>query len=248
MKFAKVDYLKKCVAALIGCALALLAAGCATDYKHYATAVEAQAKYQALAESDRAAAFKAALESDDPVARAVAANGLGIVEALRVVGVGQGGKSTALAAPKSFVEEVATLVGSFSPLFNAGVQVYGIRRNADVAIAAQANETERQRIVSGERVSLFDRFGTTATAGFTALADVGKVPTNVTNVTGNNNATGVAGSTATNTQTTTTTSTNNCPGGTGVPGSASSTPGTGGTTTASSTGTTGTVPNCQIQK
>lgn len=204
----------KRIALIVAAAAALLLAGCATNYEHYAKAIEAQAKYQAVAETERASAFKAALESDDPVARAVAANGLGITEALRVTGRGGGNGVTAIAPPKTMLEEAATLIGAFNPWVAAGAQIYGIKKNADVAIANINGTVEAQRIQSGERVSIFDRFASTATT-------LGTRPSTV--VTGNGNA--VNGSTADNS----TTNTNNCPGANGGAGGNSGNAGSGGT-------------------
>lgn len=204
----------KRIALIVAAAAALLLAGCATNYEHYAKAIEAQAKYQAVAETERASAFKAALESDDPVARAVAANGMGITEALRVTGRGGGNGVTAIAPPKTMLEEAATLIGAFNPWVAAGAQIYGIKKNADVAIANINGTVEAQRIQSGERVSIFDRFASTATT-------LGTRPSTV--VTGNGNA--VNGSTADNS----TTNTNNCPGANGGAGGNSGNAGSGGT-------------------
>jgi len=204
----------KRIALIVAAAAALLLAGCATNYEHYAKAIEAQAKYHAVAETERASAFKAALESADPVARAVAANGLGITEALRVTGRGGGNGVTPIAPPKTMLEEAATLIGAFNPWVAAGAQIYGIKKNADVAIANINGTVEAQRIQSGERVSIFDRFASTATT-------LGARPSTV--VTGNGNA--VNGSTADNS----TTNTNNCLGANGGAGGNSGNAGSGGT-------------------
>lgn len=183
------------IALIVAAAAALLLAGCATNYEHYAKAIEAQAKYQAVAETERASAFKAALESADPVARAVAANGLGITEALRVTGRGGGNGVTPIAPPKTMLEEAATLISAFNPWVAASAQIYGIKKNADVAIAAQQAAVESQRIQSGERVSIFNRFGQTADT-------LGGKPSIVINGDGN----GVNGSDVDNSH-----NVNNCP-------------------------------------
>ena len=75
---------------LILAVLALpLLAGCWNDYEHYVKAVEAQAKWRATAEMTCGTMLSGeAVTSSDPVVAAVAANGLGITEALRTQGKG----------------------------------------------------------------------------------------------------------------------------------------------------------------
>ena len=99
---------------------------------------------------------------------------------------------------------------------------------------------------SRPNVSIFDRFGATATALGGSIENVGKVPHSVTNITGDNNAVANGGN-ATSTQSTSTNM--DCsggPGGTGVPAtqSQSQTQGQQGQTTNSQTnaGTTGARP------
>jgi len=240
------------IALIVAAAAALLLAGCATNYEHYAKAIEAQAKYQAVAETERASAFKAALESADPVARAVAANGLGITEALRVTGRGGGNGVTAIAPPKTMLEEAATLIGAFNPWVAAGAQIYGIKKGADVAIAAQQANVDAQRVQSAERISTTGSLVTLGTAGINGTRDTAasgfgaiertaaaafKNPTYNVSVFGSeNNLFGSTSTRTTTTTTTTTTSTNNCTGGNTS---------NSGTTTPTATG--GAVP-CDISK
>lgn len=146
--------------------VALPLAGCATNYEYYAKAIEAQAKYQAVAETERASAFKAALQSDDPVARAVAANGLGIVEALRVTGRSNSNAAALIAPPKTWVEEAATLVSALSPWVSGGLNAWAtitsIKAGRDVQLGAQRAQVDTERIRTDGTVSLFNRFGQTA--------------------------------------------------------------------------------------
>lgn len=204
----------KRIALIVAAAASLLLAGCATNYEHYAKAIEAQAKYHAVAETERASAFKAALESDDPVARAVAANGLGITEALRVTGRGGGSAVTPIAPPKTWMEETATLVSAFSPWVSGGLNVWAavtsIKAGRDVQLGAQRAQVDTERIRTDGTVSLFNRFGQTADT-------LGSRDSVVINGNGN----GVNGSTVDNRVT------NDCPqnvtasagsGGNGAPG------------------------------
>lgn len=241
--------------ALILALLALpLLAGCLNDYEHYVKAVEAQAKWKATGEIARAEAFKEAVKSPDPVVAAVAANGLGISEALRTAGRGGGGADTPIQPPKTAYDYFALGAnfllggGQIAASFNA------TNKGAAVAIEQIRGQVEIENGRSQERVSIFNRFGQTSEAlgGHTRDVALGlgnnleaatKEPRNVTtvNVTGSNNPVAVNGSQATNTQTQIA-NTNNCPsgnGGTGTPGSSTSTPGETGTTTATTTGTNG---------
>lgn len=241
--------MKSLIAALI--ALPLLA-GCLSDYEHYTKAVEAQAKWRATADIARADAFKAAVESDNSVVAAVAANGLGITEALRAGGKAGGYGDTPIQPPKTAYDYIALggnlLIGagSIASQFNA------TNKGAAVAIKQIDGQVAIQQAQSAERVSIFDRYGRTAEAlgantRDTAIAlgqnieNTGKVPTSIVSntITGNNNPVAINGSQATNNQIA---NTNNCPsgnGGTGTPGSSTSTPGETGTATTSNTGTTG---------
>jgi len=235
------------------CALPLLA-GCWNDYEHYVKAVEAQAKWKATGDIARADAFKAAVESDNPIVAAVAANGLGISEALRTTGRGAGAADAPIQPPKTAYDYFA-LGASF--LLGGGqiaAQFNATNKGAAVAVEQIRGQVQIENGRSQERISIFNRFGQTSEALGGQTRDVAlglgnnlenatKDPRNVTNVTvnGNNNATGVNGSQATNTQTQIA-NTNNCPsgnGGTGTPGSSTSTPGETGTATATNTGTTG---------
>jgi len=190
----------------------LLVAGCATDYKHYADAIAAQARYQAIAETERASAMRAALTADDPVARAVAANGMAIADALRAVGAG--GRQTMIAPPKSLMEEAAQFVGAFSPWVAAGAQVYATKKGADVAIAQSTN-------AANVAMSTNATFSNIAASGFATASTLGSKPT-IGTINGDGNA--LFGSTTTQTTTvncpqTTTASTgqagSGAPGGTG---------------------------------
>lgn len=223
----------KRIALIVAAAAALLLAGCATNYEHYAKAIEAQAKYHAVAETERASAFKAALESDDPVARAVAANGLGITEALRVTGRGGGSAVTPIAPPKTWMEETATLVSAFSTWVSGGLNAWAavtsIKAGRDVQLGAQRAQVDTERIRTDGTVSLINRFGQTADT-------LGSRDSVVINGNGN----GVNGSTVDNS----TTNTNNCPSSaTANGGNAGNGQGAGGGTNgAGGSGTGGTAP------
>jgi predicted small secreted protein len=223
----------KRIALIVAAAASLLLAGCATNYEHYAKAIEAQAKYHAVAETERASAFKAALESDDPVARAVAANGLSITEALRVTGRGGGSAVAPIAPPKTWMEETATLVSAFSPWVSGGLNAWAavtsIKAGRDVQLGAQRAQVDTERIRTDGTVSLFNRFGQTADT-------LGSRDSVVINGNGN----GVNGSTVDNS----TTNTNNCPSSaTANGGNAGNGQGAGGGTNgAGGSGTGGTAP------
>jgi hypothetical protein len=223
----------KRIALIVAAAASLLLAGCATNYEHYAKAIEAQAKYHAVAETERASAFKAALESDDPVARAVAANGLGITEALRVTGRGGGSAVTPIAPPKTWMEETATLVSAFSTWVSGGLNAWAavtsIKAGRDVQLGAQRAQVDTERIRTDGTVSLINRFGQTADT-------LGSRDSVVINGNGN----GVNGSTVDNS----TTNTNNCPSSaTANGGNAGNGQGAGGGTNgAGGSGTGGTAP------
>jgi hypothetical protein len=181
----------------------LLLCGCATDYGKYAQAIEAQAKYSALADTARSEAFMQALKSVDPVVAAVAANGLSISEALRASGRGSGGGNQTIAAPKSGAEEFAMILGAVTPIAAAGLnfagQLSANRTNRDIQIhQADANvelarvngETTRYqwgavRDMNHDSVAAISN---TATAGFFSVGEItatlGKPNINTYNVGG----------------------------------------------------------------
>ena len=223
---------------LILAVLALpLLAGCWNDYEHYVKAVEAQAKWRATAEIARADAFKEAVTSSDPVVAAVAANGLGITEALRTQGKGAGYGDAPIQPPKSWSDHLGTVTGFLLGAGNIAAQFNATNKGATVAIEQIRGNVAIQQSQSSERVSIFDRFGATATALGGSIEAVGKVPHSVTNITGDNNAVANGGN-ATSTQSTSTNmDCSSGPGGTGVPAtqSQSQTQGQQGQTTNSQT-------------
>ena len=229
---------------LILAVLALpLLAGCWNDYEHYVKAVEAQAKWRATAEIARADAFKEAVTSSDPVVAAVAANGLGITEALRTQGKGAGYGDAPIQPPKSWSDHLGTVTGFLLGAGNIAAQFNATNKGAAIAMKQIDGQVAIQQAQSAERISIFDRFGATATALGGSIEAVGKVPHSVTNITGDNNAVANGGN-ATSTQSTSTNmDCSSGPGGTGVPAtqSQSQTQGQQGQTTNSQTnaGTTG---------
>lgn len=220
-----------------------LLAGCLDDYKYYAKAVEEQAKWRATAEIARADAFKEAVTSSDRVVAAVAANGLGITEALRTQGKAAGYGDAPIQAPKSWSDHLGTVTGFLLGAGNIAAQFNATNKGAAIAMKQIDGQVAIQQAQSAERVSIFDRFGATATALGGSIEAVGKVPHSVTNITGDNNAVANGGN-ATSTQSTSTNmDCSSGPGGTGVPAtqSQSQTQGQQGQTTNSQTnaGTTG---------
>lgn len=220
-----------------------LLAGCLDDYKYYAKAVEEQAKWRATAEIARADAFKEAVTSSDRVVAAVAANGLGITEALRTQGKAAGYGDAPIQAPKSWSDHLGTVTGFLLGAGNIAAQFNATNKGAAIAMKQIDGQVAIQQAQSSERVSIFDRFGATATALGGSIENVGKVPHSVTNITGDNNAVANGGN-ATSTQSTSTNmDCSSGPGGTGVPAtqSQSQTQGQQGQTTNSQTnaGTTG---------
>jgi len=203
---------------LIFAVLALpLLAGCWNDYEHYVKAVEAQAKWRAVAEMTRADAFKEAVTSSDPVVAAVAANGLGITEALRTQGKGAGYGDAPIQPPKSWSDHLGTVTGFLLGAGNIAAQFNATNKGAAIAMKQIDGQVAIQQAQSAERISIFDRFGATATALGGSIEAVGKVPHSVTNITGDNNAVANGGN-ATSTQSTSTNmDCSSGPGGTGAP-------------------------------
>lgn len=141
-------------------------------------------------------------------------------------------------APYTLGQAIRDVGGLVVPLANVGAQIYGIQKNAAVAITQSNNSAavamNTNNTMAGIATGGFNAAAGIATSGFAAATTLGNRPTTVVNGDGN----AVNGSTLTNTTTTTTTSTNNCAsgnGGTGAPGSTTNT----STTAATSTGTQG---------
>lgn len=244
-----------------------LLAGCLNDYEHYVKAVEAQAKWRATADIARADAFKEAVTSSDPVVAAVAANGLGITEALRTQGKAAGYGDAPIQAPKSWSDHLGTVTGFLLGAGNIAAQFNATNKGAAVAIEQIRGNVAMQQAQSAERVSIFDRFGATTTALGANVRDVGlglgqnlenvgKVPHNITTVTNNGDRNNTAvGGTVTTVETTSTNIQCASNGGSGVPATANSSQTTGqqGQTTNSQTtsglaGQPGGAVNCTNSK
>ena len=237
------------------------------DYKYYAKAVEEQAKWRATAEIARADAFKEAVTSSDRVVAAVAANGLGITEALRTQGKAAGYGDAPIQAPKSWSDHLGTVTGFLLGAGNIAAQFNATNKGAAVAIEQIRGNVAMQQAQSAERVSIFDRFGATTTALGANVRDVGlglgqnlenvgKVPHNITTVTNNGDRNNTAvGGTVTTVETTSTNIQCASNGGSGVPATANSSQTTGqqGQTTNSQTtsglaGQPGGAVNCTNSK
>lgn len=231
--------------------LALVAvslAGCASDYGAYTKAVAAQ---QAATESTKAAKLKALGELgcsatyrfDDAGKKVVAQETKCDPEvqkfaafALAVSGMQTAQEQVAkIEAPYTMREALRDVAGLVVPLANVGAQIYGIQKNAAVAIT-QSNNSANVAMSTNATMGNIAASGLTAAtniagAGMATAATLGSKTTNVTTITGNGNATN--GSSVT---TTTTTSTTNCTtgnGGNGQGGSGSTAAGGAGTAGAS---------------
>lgn len=247
MKTLHLDIFKKRLASVVLCAFALVVAGCATDYGAYTKAVAAQ---QAATEATKTAKLDAlrnlgcstvklyhegkhvGTESKcDPETQKFAAF------ALAVSGMQTAQEQVArIEAPYTLGQAIRDVGGLVVPLANVGAQIYGIQKNAAVAITQSNNSAavamNTNNTMAGIATGGFNAAAGIATSGFTAATTLGNRPTTVINGDGN----AVNGSTLTTTNTTT--NTNNCAsgnGGTGTPGSTANT----STTAATNTGTQG---------
>lgn len=275
---SKLDIYKNRLAALACAALALVAAGCASDYNRYANAVQESAKATEATKTARFTALQSlgcstTFKLDDsgkkvthqetrcdPETQRFAAFALAVA--------GMQAKDDAapkIDAPYTVGNALRDVAGLIVPLANVGAQIYGIQKNAAVAITQSNNATalgvSTNNTMAGIAGAGFSAAGGIASSGFASATALGTRATNVTTVTGNGNATnGSTADNSTTTTTTTTTSTNNCasgPGGSGVPGTTSTATGastattTGGSNASGSTGTQGAPSgstNCQAGK
>lgn len=261
MKKSKFDLSAFRRAALVLSAFAVLAvAGCASDYNRYATTSADMAKATEATKAQRFTAlgslgctttYRFNDKGDkvthqevkcDPEAAKFAAF------ALAISGMQTAQEQVAkIEAPYTLGQAIRDVGGLIVPLANVGAQIYGIQKNASVAITQSNNATalgiSTNNTMSGIAGSGFAAAGNIAANGFATATTLGSRVTNVTNVTGNGNA--VNGSTTDNSSTA---NTNNCAsgdGGTGTPATTASNIGSSSASTVganasqSSGGTTG---------
>jgi len=232
---------------LILAALVASLTGCASDFSKYA---DKQGEAIKVTESTKAARFDALRNLGcntmklyhqgvhvgtetkcDPEAAKFAAF------ALAISGMQTAQEQVAkIEAPYTLGQAIRDAAGLVVPLANVGAQIYGIQKNAAVAITQSNNSAavavSTNNTMAGIATGGFNAAANIAAGGFTAAATLGNRPTTVINGDGN----AVNGSTLTTT--TTTTNTNNCAsgnGGTGTPGSTSNS----STTSSSNTGMQG---------
>lgn len=248
MKTLHLDIFKKRLASVVLCAFALIAvSGCASDFGRYA---DKQGEVIKSADTVKAAKFDALRNLGcntmklyhegkhvgtetkcDPEAAKFAAF------ALAISGMTTAQEQVAkIEAPYTLGQAIRDVGGLVVPLANVGAQIYGIQKNAAVAITQSNNSAavamNTNNTMAGIATGGFNAAAGIATSGFTAATTLGNRPTTVINGDGN----AVNGSTLTTTNTTT--NTNNCAsgnGGTGAPGSTANT----STTAATNTGTQG---------
>lgn len=224
-------------AAAIGAVLAL--PGCATDFGRYAdgTVKIAQSadavkgkRFEALGALGCTTTYTFNDKGDkvakqevkcDPEAAKFAAF------ALAVSGMQQAPDApTRLEAPYSLGQGIRDIAGLIVPLANVGAQIYGVQKNAQVAITQSNNS-------AAVAVSTNNTMASIAGSGLAAATTLGSRPTTVVN--GNGNA--VNGSNADNSTHNSTHNTNNCPG---APGGNGGTSGNGGSSGSATTGSAGT--------
>ena len=258
MKTQKLDSSAFRRAALACAAFAALAvAGCASDYNRYASTSVDMAK---AAEATKTARFTALQSLGCSTTFILDDTGKKVTKqevkcdgetqrfaafALAVAGMQAKDEAAArIEAPYTMGNAIRDVAGLIVPLANVGAQIYGIQKNAAVAITQSNNSTALGISTNGTFAGIanggFGALQGVAASAFATASALGARPTNVTNVTGNGNATN--GSTADN-STTMTTSTNNCPGasgGNGAPSGGTGNTGNGGTATTGPAGTSGT--------
>ena len=116
---------------------------------------------------------KEAVTSSDRVVAAVAANGLGITEALRTQGKAAGYGDAPIQAPKSWSDHLGTVTGFLLGAGNIAAQFNATNKGAAIAMKQIDGQVAIQQAQSAERVSIFDRFGATTTALGANVRDVG---------------------------------------------------------------------------
>lgn len=203
-KIMQVDFAKNSlrrIACAALCALAVVTlAGCASDYSKYAGTALAQTQATEATKGKRFEALGAlgCTTSElvhegkvvrretkcDPEAAKFAAF------ALAVSGMTQAPEPQAkIAAPYTFGQAIHDVGQLLVPLANAGVQLYGVRRNADVSIAQSNNSAavaiSTNNTMAGIATGGFNAAAGIAGNGLAAATTLGNRPTTVVNGNGN---------------------------------------------------------------